>query len=63
MSAAQVSGSFWLLADPLQEVLVDDRPAFCQLAPVPLRQLGTDTMTAGEPYLADSDDRPTDSDR
>jgi hypothetical protein len=53
MSAAQVPENFWMLADPSQEVLMDGRPAFSQLAPVPLRQLGTDTITAGEPYVAD----------
>ncbi|HEX8093102.1 hypothetical protein [Jatrophihabitans sp.] len=52
MSAAHVPENFWLLADPDQEVLIAGRPAFSQLAPVPLRQLGTDTITAGEPYRA-----------
>jgi hypothetical protein len=52
MSAAQLPENFWLLADPSQEVLIDGRPAFSQLAPVPLRQLGSDTIPAGEPYRA-----------
>jgi hypothetical protein len=55
MSAAPVPDNFWLLADPSQEVLIDRRPAFSQLAPVPLRQLGTDTIPAGEPYRAGPD--------
>lgn len=50
MSAAQVPDSFWMLADPSQEVLIDARPAFSQLAPVPLPQFGTETMPAVEPY-------------
>jgi len=52
MSAAPVPDNFWLLADASQEVLIDGRPAFSQLAPVPLRQLGIDTLTAGESYRA-----------
>jgi hypothetical protein len=52
MSAARVPENFWLLADPSQEVLIDGRPAFSQLAPVPLRQLGTETIPPGEPYRA-----------
>jgi hypothetical protein len=43
--------AFRLLADPSQEVLIPERPRFSQLAPVPLRQLGTDTIIAGESYL------------
>lgn len=50
MPAAQVPDGFWLLADPSQEVLIEDRPAFCQVAPVPLRQLGTDTRAVGAQY-------------
>lgn len=41
-----------LLADPAQEVLMDRRPAFSQLAPVPLRHLDADSAIAGEPYLS-----------
>ena len=52
MSIEQLSEQLRLLADPAQEVLIAGRPAFSQLAPVPLRQLGTDTITAGEPYRA-----------
>jgi hypothetical protein len=55
MSTTQVPDNFWLLADPSQEVLIDDRPAFSQLAPVPLHRLGTETMPAGEPYQAHTD--------
>jgi len=51
MPAAHVPENFWMLADPSQEVLVDGRPEFSQLAPVPLRQLGADPLAA-EPYLA-----------
>jgi len=47
MSTAQLPDNFWLLADPSQEVLMDGRPAFSQLAVVPLRQLGM--VPAGEP--------------
>jgi hypothetical protein len=50
MSAAPLPENFWLLADPAQEVLMNGRPTFSQLAPVPLRQLGSDTIPAGEPY-------------
>jgi hypothetical protein len=50
MSAARLPDNFWMLADPSQEVLIDGRPPFSQLAPVPLRQLGIDTIPAGEPY-------------
>jgi hypothetical protein len=38
--------SFRLLADPSEEVLLDRRPAFSQLAPVPL--LDTDSFVAAE---------------
>jgi hypothetical protein len=55
MSAAPVPENFWLLADPSQEVLIDGRPSFSQLAPVPLRQLGSDTIPAAEPYRAAAD--------
>jgi hypothetical protein len=54
MSAAQVPEHFWMLADPSQEVLEHDRPPFCQLAPVPVRQLDADMLAAAEPYLADA---------
>jgi hypothetical protein len=40
--------AFRLLADPSLEILMQERPRFSQLAPVPLRQVGTDTMAAGE---------------
>lgn len=50
MSAAQEPEYFRLLADPSQEVLVEDRPAFSQLAPVPLRQLGSDPAASREPH-------------
>ena len=50
MPAAQEPEDFRLLADASQEVLVDGhRPAFSQLAPVPLRQLGSDPTAAREP--------------
>ncbi|MDQ1744292.1 MAG: hypothetical protein QOE23_2631 [Pseudonocardiales bacterium] len=39
--------SLRLLADPSQEVLVERRPAFNQLAPVPL--LDTGALPAAEP--------------
>ncbi|HEV2885438.1 MAG TPA: hypothetical protein VGX49_00885 [Jatrophihabitans sp.] len=39
-----------LLADPSQEVLMDHRPAFSQLAAVPLPELGIDSRVAAEPY-------------
>jgi hypothetical protein len=48
--ADQLPETLRLLADPAQEVLIADSPRFSQLAPVPLRQLGTDTLVAGEPY-------------
>jgi hypothetical protein len=51
MSYEQLPESLRLLADPSQEVLIDRQPAFSQLAPVPLRHLGVDSVTAGEPYL------------
>ncbi len=51
MSAELLPEDFWLLADPAQEILMAARPPFSQLAPVPLRQLGTDSIAAGEPYL------------
>ena len=54
-SAAHLPENFWMLADPSQEVLLDGRPEFCQLGPVPLRQVGADSLTAGEPYLAATD--------
>jgi hypothetical protein len=38
------------LADPAQEVLLDSRPALRLLAPVPLRQLGVESLVAAEPY-------------
>jgi hypothetical protein len=57
MSAARLPENFRLLADPSQEVLIDGRPAFSQLAPVPLRRLGSDTIPAGEPYRAEPDAR------
>ncbi|HEY0168733.1 MAG TPA: hypothetical protein VGB75_16935 [Jatrophihabitans sp.] len=44
-----------LLADPSQEVLVAHRSTFSQLAPVPLRQLGVDSVVAGESYLPASE--------
>lgn len=50
--AAQWPEDFLLLADPSQEVLIEERPRFSQLAPVPLKQVGTDTVVAGESYLA-----------
>jgi hypothetical protein len=52
MSLADVPEHFRVLADPLQEVLIDGRTTFSQLAPVPLRQLGSDAISAGEPYRA-----------
>ena len=51
MSAAHLPENFWMLADPSQEVLIDGRPEFCQLAPVPLRQLDADPIGVAEPYL------------
>lgn len=41
-----------LLADPAQEVLLERRPAFSQLAAVPLLDL--DTATAAEPAFMHS---------
>lgn len=41
--------SYRLLADPSQEVLIERRPALRQLAPVPLRRLGTDPSGTAEP--------------
>ena len=57
MSAAQVPENFWLLADPSQEILVVGRPAFSQLAPVPLRHVGSEPVLADEPRLPDVDGR------
>ena len=51
MSIEQLPESLRLLADPSLEVLLDRRPAFSQLAPVPLRQLDAESSAAGEPYL------------
>ncbi len=51
VSVDQVPRDLRPLADPSQEVLVERRPAFIQLAPVPLCQLGAESVTAGEPYL------------
>lgn len=48
MTAAEIPENFWLLADPSQEVLIDGRPAFSQLAPVPLHQLDSDPMPSAE---------------
>jgi hypothetical protein len=50
MPAELVPENFWLLADPTQEVLVEDWPAFSQRAAVPLRQLATGTLGADLPY-------------
>ncbi|MDQ1741135.1 MAG: hypothetical protein QOE53_2787 [Pseudonocardiales bacterium] len=58
MSATQVPENFWVLADPSQEVLIDGRPAFSQLGPVPLPQLGGDPMSSGELRQADVDINP-----
>jgi hypothetical protein len=55
MSAAQVPENFWLLADPSLEVLIDGRPAFSQVAPVPLSQFTGDPMSSGELRLAEAD--------
>ena len=53
MSAAQVPENLWMLADPSLEILIDGRPAFSQLAPVPLRHLGTEPFLVDEPQLSD----------
>ena len=46
-AAGQLTGdSLRLLADPSQEVLIEQRPVFSQLAPVPL--LDTDPSMAAE---------------
>lgn len=49
MSIEQLPEDLRLLADPAQEVLVERRPAFSQLAPVPLLQLDAASLAAGEP--------------
>ena len=52
MSIEQLPENLRLLADPAQEVLIERRPAFSQLAPVPLLRLDADSIAAGqEPYL------------
>jgi hypothetical protein len=54
MSIELLPDDFWLLADPSQEVLMDRPPAFSQLAPVPLAQVGTDWTRVGEPHVPNS---------
>jgi hypothetical protein len=49
MQPAQVPENFWLLADPSQEVLIDGRPAFSQVAPVPLLLLHGDQLPSAGP--------------
>ncbi|MDQ1722689.1 MAG: hypothetical protein QOI26_2423 [Pseudonocardiales bacterium] len=49
MSAEPLPEDLRLLADPSQEVLIDGRPAFSQLASVPLRHLGAESIVAAEP--------------
>ncbi len=51
MSIEQTPEGLQLLADPSQEVLIERRPAFSQLAPVPLRHLQAQLIAAGEPHL------------
>lgn len=51
MSVEKLPENLRLLADPAQEVLIERRSAFSQLAPVPLCQLGIESLAAGEPYL------------
>jgi hypothetical protein len=46
----QLPADLRLLADPSQEVLIDHRPAFSQLAAVPLSEQGIDSRVAAEPY-------------
>jgi hypothetical protein len=51
MSVEKLPENLWPLADPAQEVLIERRSAFSQLAPVPLCRLGIESPAAGEPYL------------
>lgn len=51
VSAQQFPEYLRLLGDPSQEVLIERRPAFSQLAPVPLRQLKAQVIAAAEPAL------------
>lgn len=55
MSIEQLPQGLRQLADPSQEVLLERRPAFSQLAPVPLCQLGAESLAAGEPHLRNSE--------
>jgi hypothetical protein len=55
-AVGQLTGdSLRLLADPSQEVLLEQRPVFSQLAPVPL--LNTDNFAAAELSRTSRDDR------
>jgi hypothetical protein len=51
MAFDELPAELWPLADAAQEVLLDRQPSVRLLAPVPLRQLDTDSMVAAEPYL------------
>ncbi|MEO6501505.1 MAG: hypothetical protein ABIQ09_06290 [Jatrophihabitantaceae bacterium] len=54
MSIEQLPENLRTLADPSQEVLIERQPAFLQLAPVPLRRLGVESIASGEPSLPET---------